>query len=334
MSEKNYISWDEVTKSYKSILIGNGFSINISENFKYDTLLDKCNLNSDTKKIFTRNETSNFEFILRKINDFLYLGKSLNISNDSKNSLSNSYSNIKEELIKTVHNVHPSYDKINSRLEKIAPILLSFERIFTTNYDLLLYWSLMNSQKKFNDLLFWTENKYSKDKESYKLCFTKKTPKTGNTIIYYLHGSLFIKEYQGGRVQKLSRVTNLLEDIRESFDLGQTPLFVSEGTSEDKLNTINKSSYLCYCLDKFQNDINNLVIAGHSLSPKYDNHLIDALKSKIDAVTSFKIAIGIKKNITRNIDDWKSFFDEQLSKNAMNKLKLEFFDVNSCPLFP
>jgi hypothetical protein len=53
-------------------------------------------------------------------------------------------------------------------------------------------------------------------------------------------------------------------------------LFVAEGTPEKKLQQIQGSGYLWYCLDKLRNIQSPLVIFGHSLGAS-DGHILDAI---------------------------------------------------------
>src|SRR6185437_1294721 len=54
------------------------------------------------------------------------------------------------------------------------------------------------------------------------------------------------------------------------------PLFVSEGSSKAKLQTIGRSPYLSFCLDSLRDDQVNTVVFGHSLGEQ-DKHIIAAL---------------------------------------------------------
>jgi hypothetical protein len=65
--------WDNLpTKEFKSLLLGNGFSINIWEKFNYDSLLELAKRESCDRKLpdevvnlFTDLGSSNFEDVLR-----------------------------------------------------------------------------------------------------------------------------------------------------------------------------------------------------------------------------------------------------------------------------
>ena len=64
--------WDQIRDGYNKpdLLLGNGFSISLSENFKYDSLFDAFIKKTDEpfKRLFRHFETTNFEQILNYLN--------------------------------------------------------------------------------------------------------------------------------------------------------------------------------------------------------------------------------------------------------------------------
>jgi hypothetical protein len=73
----------------------------------------------------------------------------------------------------------------------------------------------------------------------------------------------------------------LTDSIREGLDQGQFPLFVAEGSPDKKLQQIQRSGYLWYCLEKLRSIQSPLVIFGHSLGSS-DGHILDAIASNIE----------------------------------------------------
>ncbi len=53
---------------------------------------------------------------------------------------------------------------------------------------------------------------------------------------------------------------------------------VSEGTSRDKLSAITRDDYLSFAYQRFSKHRGSLVIFGHSLTPEFDQHLIEAMR--------------------------------------------------------
>ncbi len=182
---------------------------------------------------------------------------------------------------RTIACIHPRRDPAISPAgrESCANFLSLFLRekrgkrrgiIFTTNYDLMLYWILVEFKKRlrcwdgFDENMIWR-------------------PARGSAInVYYLHGAMHI--YETGRARNKIRKlnigpfsTSLVEAVRKSVSNGVLPPIVSEGTYLEKVERIRANAYMSNALDTFwkictsQEDA--LFIFGHSLSP-VDNHLI------------------------------------------------------------
>jgi len=77
-----------------------------------------------------------------------------------------------------------------------------------------------------------------------------------------------------GTAKKLSGEDGNLLDL---FDVQEDaiPLFVSEGRSRDKLSAITRNDYLSFAYQRFSKHRGSLVIFGHSLTPEFDQHLIE-----------------------------------------------------------
>src|SRR5690606_16096598 len=83
-----------------------------------------------------------------------------------------------------------------------------------------------------------------------------------------------------------SRIT---DSVRDGLKENKYPLFVAEGDGVKKLEQIQRSGYLSYCLSKFSRIQKALVIYGHSLSPN-DSHILDSIAENIDLTNLY---IGI-----------------------------------------
>lgn len=84
---------------------------------------------------------------------------------------------------------------------------------------------------------------------------------------YYLHGALFIfpELEPGQRERKLRRTddSELLDVIDKFIRSGQLPLFVSEGSSSQKLRAIGHSLYLRFAREKFEKSRDVMATAAH-----------------------------------------------------------------------
>jgi hypothetical protein len=112
-----------------------------------------------------------------------------------------------------------------------------------------------------------------------------------------------------------------------SFDPNAIPLFISEGSSHNKLASIGSSDYLSFAYGKFGSHSGGLVIFGQSMVPAYDQHLINALKGR----TGRHLAVGIYRGsrgdaeIMNEKTGWLMRFDGY-------DFTIHFFDSTSHPL--
>jgi hypothetical protein len=183
---------------------------------------------------------------------------------------------IKKTLIKVIsksHLAHPG-EVEDDRKAAAARFIKPYKIIFTTNYDLLLYWVAMFSgdPPPFQDCFRADED----DPDSEYLVFTERLG--DHNGILFLHGALHFY-LSGGELRKHSWIRSgkrLTELIEEGLDKGQYPLFVAEGNPEKKLDQIQGSGYLWYALEKLRTIQSPLVLFGHSLGAS-DGHIIDVI---------------------------------------------------------
>ena len=142
-------------KREKHLLMGNGFSIAYDQKiFSYNALSDfiKKSDNSLLIKLFEIVNTYNFEQIMQQLN----MSKKIISVFDSKSQglqeIDKSIELLKEALISAVKALHPEYvfsipeEKSTACARFLSDYLGTNESIFTTNYDILLYWVLMRNE--------------------------------------------------------------------------------------------------------------------------------------------------------------------------------------------
>ncbi|MBK9193249.1 MAG: DUF4917 family protein [Crocinitomicaceae bacterium] len=152
------ISYQEALKkaeafTKKHLLLGNGFSIAcIPSIFRYSSLFEQADFNAmpQVKILFDKLNTTDFELVINALN---YGGIALQAYNEADaatSGLMNEHSNrLKELLIETIAKHHPEYPKQieESKIAACSNFLATFlngeGRIYSLNYDLLLYWTLM-----------------------------------------------------------------------------------------------------------------------------------------------------------------------------------------------
>ncbi len=138
--------------------------------------------------------------------------------------------------------------------------------------------------------------------------------------LYYLHGGLHFYEAQG-EIVKITRGgyrdKRLLDIITHTYDTGNFPLYVSEGTSAQKLAKIENNKYLMHCYSALKKVSGGLTIYGQSLDRECDQHLIDAIK--VSDVTH--IAFGIY-----DIDNADKIMHEINGLFLGTGIEVEYFD--------
>ncbi|WP_455826179.1 DUF4917 family protein [Pseudomonas graminis] len=267
--------WSALRSStaFSGILIGNGASRAIWEDFAYDSLFENARtveekpLSPSELSVFDALQTRSFEQALGALKTTSRVNKALAVSSAAPR---NRYYAIKEALINTIHAVHIPWRLVQpSTLATINAELGNYTSVFTTNYDLLNYWATLHTPG-IDDLF-----------RSADASFDLRNTRTDATRILYLHGGLHLVRNLDGTARKLPSTDSTL---LSSFAINNTiktlddvPLFVSEGKVEEKLKTIRSSDYLSFCYEQLLTHEGALCIFGHDLGPQ-DKHLVDAIR--------------------------------------------------------
>ena len=305
LDELGILDWLALANRFRrsDLLLGNGFSISLTPRLDYRSLFNKFLANCSTKnrRIFKSFDTTNFEFILERLSNAKDVNRIFKIR---AGEIEDAIDHLKDGLIKTIQDVHPRWTETDQQqLERIADQLNRFNDIFTLNYDLYLYRIILilndkhrrgEEVREYSDY-FWT------DYDTKFVRFDPSTEYKGYRHPYYLHGVLFLfKEsfYDYDlKLRKANSPGELLEVISESIKEGRMPLFVSEGTPEQKRQAINRSHYLTFALEKLEQSNKGLVIFGTSLSEP-DRHIIDAInRNERDLAVSIHIGAKSKDEV-------------------------------------
>ncbi|MVV49582.1 DUF4917 family protein [Pseudomonas sp. PB120] len=271
--------------SISGLLVGNGASRAVWDDFGYDSLFENARtveekpLSQSELSVFDAMQTRSFEQVLSALKTTSRVNKALAVSSAAPR---NRYYAIKEALINTVHAVHiPWRLVVPSTLATINQELGRYRTVFTTNYDLLNYWAIQHQPDAISDLFQGTE-------PGFDLSATA----TDKTRLLYLHGGLHLVRNQDGTARKLMSTEGTLLG---SFAINNTiktlddvPLFVNEGPSADKLKTIRSSDYLSFCYDQLLGHGEGLCIFGHALGEQ-DSHIIHALRQAKPTVVAISI---------------------------------------------
>jgi hypothetical protein len=341
--------WPKLEKSLpasdRGLLIGNGASIALWPQFRYTSLYEMA---KDTTKpdhlsdrevgVFTALETQNFESVLSSL---IAAGKIWGIYGKPPqdiNDLRASYQRIRKSLIRAVKEVHVPFERVTEALKaEIRQVFAGYDYVYSTNYDLLLYWSMMNDRDRFKDFV------WGRDGDNRRNLFDISDTDLWDeskpfTKVLFLHGALHLyKNAEGRTFKKLSGEDGNLLDL---FDVqgDAIPLFISEGRSRDKLSAITRNDYLSFAYERFSKHRGSLVVFGHSLTPEFDQHLLDAIRKwkrydqqrmSFQTVPSRRVvAISVRAaNDAHAVIDLKS----RLTK-ALSDYEVRFFDSRTHPL--
>ena len=312
------LTYNEVTKKIaesrnkrKHLLIGNGFSIAYDKNiFTYDALSKFVEdaQNDLLKKLFRINETRNFEQIMRQLDITAKLIKEFEAEDALVEKIVSTSIVLKESLIEAIEKLHPEHvfkikeEEIKMCASFIMDFVRSFGYIFSTNYDILLYWVLMKHGEKNS---FDFSDGFGRDAldEDGNVTNQQKKPELywgkymDTQNIFFLHGSLPLF-YNGVYLTKetYDNKKTILENITKRMDRGSFPLFATGGTYREKLNQILLNPYLRFCYDNLSDIEGSLVTFGFNFGQN-DQHIINAInRSAANSLSSIYIGVYSKED--------------------------------------
>lgn len=310
--------WADLERwEWPTLLLGNGLSINLWSGFGYSSLFGVATLTLPAHAIFNELGTTNFEQCLECLH---HANIALRALNDPTAKVDRTYEEVRNALFTAVGEVHVPWEQFPDQThELLATTMDLHDAVYTTSYDLSLYWSHMRciDMVDIKDL-FWNQLVFD---PTDAIVHGRNT-----TRIYYLHGGIHIwQDDQTGENGKWSAASARLLDIRDRYEptVDKRPLFVSEGTSQAKVRTIRQSSYLSFCLDELRADDMPTVVFGQSLSPQ-DAHIVEAL---VNGPTR-RIAVSLYPSG----DDDATIAEKARINQALGRHKVEFFDSTTHPI--
>lgn len=224
-------------------------------------------------------ELKDFEVVIKRLqNTATALSVYAPEQNELRQALQKDAANLKDALVPTIAKRHPSrpYEIEPAQYAACRAFLSNFHHIFTLNYDVLLYWTLMQNEVDTVDLrpddgVRHPENDPTQPWVSWQ---------QGNqATISYLHGALHIFD-AGSEITKYTWSKTdvpIVDQIRVALDEEKYPLFVSEGESSAKRARILHNGYLHKALRSFEACCSastaGIVVYGHSLAEN-DNHIL------------------------------------------------------------
>jgi hypothetical protein len=271
------------------LLMGNGFSIAYDHSiFSYNalsTFIERTE-NELLKRLFNVVNTKNFEEIMQQLDIFAKFIDVFGMDSSFSEKINGMADILKESLIEAVELLHPEYvfkipEKKSTACSKFLEYYLSNNGfVFSSNYDLLLYWVLMrnNSPNCIDGFGREIENETDEyvPEEEIEYSELRWGKHKADQTIFYLHGALPLFDTGTEIIKEEYKGDFLLKRIEERMQNKEYPVFVTAGNAREKLRHITHNKYLAFCYDKLCSITGSLVTIGFSFGDN-DTHIIDAI---------------------------------------------------------
>ncbi|EPG7576388.1 DUF4917 family protein [Providencia rettgeri] len=311
--------WEEIERNFTdcTLLIGNGASMAIDSRFGYGSLIEHAKkyelMKEDVNSLFDFFETYDFELILRLVWQSTNINKALSI-HDYKTK--HAYKHVRHCLIDTVRSIHPEFQEVSDQIPQLYNFIKKFKTVLSLNYDLILYWAVMYGQSQRDNHEVkdcFVSGKFDEDWRRFR---EPLRPTNNTTLVFYPHGSLILCR---DRIESEYKIItrrdsiNLLESILVEWNSEKyVPIFVSEGTTEQKVNSIKNSNYLNTVYREVLTSIGRkLVIYGWNIG-EHDMHILHRI-----AQSGVKeVAISVYKNDHAYCYRIKQIVEEKLGRDV------------------
>lgn len=273
------------------LLLGNGFSIAFDySRFSYSALRHQAEedglIGELAANMFERLETMDFELVIKTLQDAVLALEILDADaySNELETIRQEVTRLKEALAQVLAGLHPERPNEidDDAYIRVRSFIDSFDHVYTANYDLLLYWTLMKEKPESNLTRRIADDGF-RSTEVYTDYVVWDHLQPYRQSVFYLHGALHLFQGDDG-LRKLTWIrTNvpLIDQIREQLADNFFPLYVAEGNSKDKLQRIHTSDYLSKASRSLACVGGGLMTYGLSFSPN-DEHIATAVaRSKV-----------------------------------------------------
>ena len=282
----------------RNLLLGNGFSIACSADiFTYASLFANADFSKipEAKHAFEALDTQDFEEVIHALENGARLMPIYAPDHaEIPAAMLEHATALKDLLVTTIASNHPDVPARIPEEKFVAcrQFLSCFVgpandgRIYTLNYDLLLYWALMHddvaegrepTELRKNDGFGNDED----DPDTDYVVWQGETTANAQRI-FYLHGALHLFD-AGTELKKYTWIRKgepLIVQAREAIAADSYPLFVSEGRSDQKKEKIKHSAYLHHGFKSLvsicQTTNQCMFVFGHSFAES-DEHILSRL---------------------------------------------------------
>jgi hypothetical protein len=278
----------------RHLLLGNGFSIACrADIFHYGSLFAQADFSKvpEVQAVFEALGTQDFEAAIRALENAARILPAYVPHGAAAVAIMLEHAAaLKEILVQTIAGNHPNIppeiaeEKFWACRRFLANFLAGPKAgsLFTLNYDLLLYWTLMHDDMPFGDEIALTKNDgFGNDEDDPDADYVVWQGETGahDAKVHFLHGALHLFD-SGSELKKYTWVRKqvpLIEQARQAIAADAYPLFVAEGTSVQKKAKIRHNAYLYQGFKQFTANVrvgtHCVFIYGHSLAAN-DDHIL------------------------------------------------------------
>jgi len=338
---------DSARYSKRHLLLGNGFSIACCPDiFHYGTLFAMADFSDspDLTVVFEALDTQDFEIAVRNLEAAAKLTP-IYVPSDSrapKRMIADAAA-LKEILLATIAGNHPNVpSEIPDEKFWACRRFLNFflgqsndGQVYTVNYDLLLYWTLMHEDMADGARVELSANDgFGNDEDDPDADYVVWQGETGahSAKVHFLHGALHLFD-AGNELQKFTWIrTNerLIDQARTAIGENKFPLFVAEGASSKKKSKIRHNAYLYQGFKQLTANVQQgrqcFFIHGHSLAVNDDHILLRLGKGRFK-----KLYVSIFGDPASSANQQIISKAENLAnlRHARYPLELAFYDAES-----
>ena len=334
----------QVIESAKNthLLLGNGFSISLKPDiFSYGSLFENADFSAAPRvpALFEALGTNDFEVVINYLQN---AAKVVEVYRPTLTRLAASLRRdaaaIKTALVAAIARRHPNrpYDVTDNQYAACRAFLSRLSHIFTLNYDVLLYWALM--QTEVDKLPILPDDGFRHPEDDADLPYVS-WQQSQSATVHYLHGALHLFD-KGDEITKYTWSKTdmaLVDQITQALDNDRFPLFVAEGGSSSKKKRILHNAYLHKALRSFEACCapagNAIVIFGHSLANN-DRHVLRCIAS--GSASNLLVGLYGDSNSPANLEIVKNaeaIADLRLRRRRRYPLSLTYYDAASAKVW-
>lgn len=249
----------------RTLLIGNGFSAN---HFSYSSLLAASGIAEGTAlhNLFDALDTVDFEKVIRALEDAVVVEHAYG-NGPHAQELENDAQAVREALVQAINETHPGH-RDDLDYGPVAAFLGNFGTVFTLNYDLLLYWAVLEEAKLHDG--FGLGSQVGRFRGPFN--------ENAWCQIFNLHGGLHLfANGDGAMIKAVHTGAGVIATITDCIaNKKRLPVYVAEGTSRQKMRKVDSNAYLRHCFAKLRDNAASVFVYGHSADDN-DAHVYRAI---------------------------------------------------------